>query len=182
MSFFDITLIVILSGFALFGLWFGLVHTLGSLVGTILGSYLASRYYDVMAGWLMNLTGWGDNVSKVIMFIVAFILINRLVGVAFWLIDRLLSVFTKLPGVRALNHVAGLALGLFEGILTLGLIIYFIERFPLGDTLMNTIASSLLAPYLTIPAMILVPLLPEALRLLHSTIDYAEDLFLNFYN
>jgi uncharacterized membrane protein required for colicin V production len=182
MSFFDVTLIVILSGFALFGLWFGLVHTLGSLVGTIFGAYLASRYYEVMGQWLMNLTGWGDNVSKVIMFIIAFILINRLVGVAFWLIDRLLSVFTKLPGVRALNHVSGMVLGLFEGALTLGLIIYFIERFPLGDTLMNSIATSLIAPYLAILGVILIPLLPEALRLLHSSIDYAEGVFLNFYN
>jgi len=182
MSFFDVSLLVILSGFALFGLWFGLVHTLGSLVGTIFGAYIASRYYEVMAGWLMNITGWGDNVSKVIMFIFAFILINRLVGVAFWLVDRLLSIFTKLPGVRALNHVAGMILGLFEGALTLGLIIYFLERFPLGDTIMNSVASSFVAPYLTILGAILVPLLPEAIRLLHSSVDYAEDMFLNFYN
>jgi len=182
MSFFDITLIVILFGFALFGLWFGLVHTLGSLVGTILGAYIASRYYEYLASWLMGLTGWSGNVSKVIMFIIAFILINRLVGVAFWLVDRLLSIFTKLPGVSALNHVLGMFLGLMEGAITLGLILYFIERFPLGETIMTHMANSLIAPYLTVIGSILTPLLPEALRLLHSTVDYAENLFLNFYN
>lgn len=181
MSFFDVTLIVIVSGFALFGLWFGFVHTLGSLLGTILGAYLASRYYEPMAAWLMGLTGWGGNVSKVVMFILAFILINRLVGVAFWLVDRLLSIFTKLPGVRSLNHVLGLVLGAAEGCLTIGLILYFVERFPLSDKIMNAMASSVVSPYLIAVASVLLPLLPETLKLLQSTVDYAEKVFHTFY-
>lgn len=181
MSLFDITLIVIIAGFALFGLWFGLVHTFGSLVGTILGAYLASRYYEQLAQWLMGITGWGENASKVIMFIIAFILINRLVGVAFWLVDRILSIVTRLPGINGLNHLLGLGLGALEGAITVGLILYFIERFPLSDKIMAAMAGSVVSPYLISLASVLVPLLPEGLRLLRSTVDYAEHAFYNFY-
>ena len=49
MSTFDIVLLVIIGGFGLFGLWFGIVHTLGSLLGTALGIFLASHYYGPVA-------------------------------------------------------------------------------------------------------------------------------------
>lgn len=65
MSLFDIILIVIVAGFGLFGLWFGLVHTLGSLIGTVFGVYLASRYYGPVAEWLIRATGWGKCFPRV---------------------------------------------------------------------------------------------------------------------
>ena len=133
MSLFDLILLIIIGGFALFGLWFGLVHTLGSLLGTILGVYLASRYYQPFAEWLIQTTGWGANISKVIVFIIAFIIINRLVGLVFYVIDRALSVITKLPFISGINRLLGLAFGLFEGILVVGIVLYFIARFPFID-------------------------------------------------
>jgi len=175
MPVFDIVLLCIIAAFGLFGLWFGLVHTLGSLLGTVLGAYLASRYYAPMADWLIHTTGWGQNVSRVIMFIIAFIIINRLVGLAFWIIEKVLRIITGLPFMRSLNHLLGLALGLFEGAISLGLIIYFIERFPLSEHFMGWIAHSTVSPYLTKMASVLLPLLPEALKMLKSVVDYAEN-------
>ena len=104
----DIILLIIIAGFGMFGLWFGLIHTLGSLIGTIAGIYLATRFYEPMAGWLTNITGWGGNVPKVIMFIVAFIVINRLVGFAFWIVDKVLSLVTRLPFIAGINRFLGL--------------------------------------------------------------------------
>ena len=88
MPYFDIVLVVIIVLFGLFGLWFGLIHTLGSLAGMVVGVFLASRYYEVGANWLMSLTGWGDNFSKVLIFIIAFFVINRLVGLVFWIVIK----------------------------------------------------------------------------------------------
>ena len=87
MILFDLILLLILGGFVAYGLWFGLIHTLGSLLGMVVGVFLASRYYELGAGWLMNITGWGDNFSKVLIFIIAFFIINRLVGFCFWIVD-----------------------------------------------------------------------------------------------
>lgn len=170
----DIILIAIISGFALFGLWFGLVHTLGSLLGTVLGIFLASRYYEPVADWLMNVTGWQANVSRVIIFIIAFLLINRLVGVVFFFIERFSRIFTKLPIIGGFNRLLGFLFGLLEGVITVGVVIYFIERFPLSDRIMDSIAGSTIAPYTLDGASLLIPLLPEAIRILNSTVENIE--------
>ncbi|OGF45812.1 MAG: hypothetical protein A2231_10920 [Candidatus Firestonebacteria bacterium RIFOXYA2_FULL_40_8] len=174
MALVDVIILIIISGFGLFGLWFGLVHTAGSLLGTILGAYLASRYYEPMADWLMKITGWEGNAPKVLVFIIAFIIINRLVGFGFWIVDKVASVITNLPFIKGLNRFLGMLLGLFEGLLTIGLIIYFVERFPLSEKIMSFLADSVLAPRLDLVVNILLPLLPEALKMLQSTVDYVE--------
>jgi uncharacterized membrane protein required for colicin V production len=74
MSLFDIILLCIIAGFGLFGLWFGLISTLGSIAGTLLGVYLASRWYVPVAEWLINTTGWSPNFSKVVIFIIVFLI------------------------------------------------------------------------------------------------------------
>jgi len=158
----------------MFGFWFGLIHTLGSLLGTVFGAYLASRFYEPMAEWLINITGWSSNFTRVLMFVVCFIIINRLVGFAFWIFDKMAGFITNLPFINSLNRFLGFLLGLFEGVVTIGLIIYFIERFPLSDRFMGWVATSTVAPYTTSAAAILLPLLPEALKMLKSSVDYLQ--------
>ena len=175
MGLFDIILLIIIGGFTMFGFWFGLIHTLGSLLGTVLGAYLASRYYEPMAGWLIDVTGWGDHVSKVVMFIIAFIIINRLVGFGFWIVDKMTGIITNLPFIKGINRILGMAVGFFEGMITIGLILYFIDKFPLSEFIMSYIAGSAIAPYTIDMADILLPLLPDALKMLQSTVDFFEN-------
>lgn len=174
MSLFDIILLGIIVVFTLLGFGFGFVHTLGSLTGTLLGTYLASRYYEPLATWLTHVTGWSMNGARVIMFIVAFVIINRLVGFVFWLIDKIFSLVTHLPFIRSIDRLLGAGLGFCEGIITLGLVFYFIERFPVSQSIMENIAHSVIAPKTVAVASILIPFLPEAMRLLRSTIDFVE--------
>ncbi len=174
MEFIDIILLIIIGGFALFGLWFGFVHTLGSLIGTVLGIYLASRFYQPFADWIVQTTGWGANFSRIIMFAIAFIIINRLVGFGFWLLDRFFSLVTHLPFIRSIDRLFGLVLGAFEGIITIGFVIFFIERYPLSPAFMEKLSVSIVAPFTVGVAAILWPLLPEALKILKSTVDYVH--------
>jgi uncharacterized membrane protein required for colicin V production len=174
----DVVFIVIISGFSLFGLWFGLVHTLGSLLGTIFGAYVASRYYEPVAQWLIGITGWDDNSSRVLVFIVLFFTLNRLFGLAFAIADRFLGIVTKMPFVNSMNKFLGMLFGFIEGLLSIGLIIYFVERFPLTDKIMERLADSTIAPYASKIASVFLPLLPQALKILKSTVDYVADLFL----
>ncbi len=174
MGLFDVILLIIIAGFAMFGFWFGLIHTLGSLLGTVLGAFLASRYYEPMADWLNGITGWEGNVSKVLMFVIAFFVINRLVGFIFWIVDKFLSVLTRMPFIKGINRFLGMLLGVFEGMITIGLIIYFIDKVPLSEKIMDYIADSVVAPYTVSTAEVLLPLLPEALKMLNSTIDFVE--------
>ncbi|MFH1789448.1 MAG: CvpA family protein [bacterium] len=170
MSYFDIAIICIIAAFGLFGLWFGLVHTIGSLIGTLLGLFLASRYYAHLADWLINITGWSTNFSKVLMFIVSFIIIARLVGLIFWIIERALGIITKLPFIRGLNHLLGALFGVIEGTIVIGVSIYFISRFPLSFGFMESLANSSMAPLVVQPVKLLLPLIPTAIKFLQSTI------------
>lgn len=171
----DIILLVIIAGFALAGIWFGFVHTLGSLIGTGLGIYLATRYFEILAGWLVKVFGWSGNGPKVLAFIVAFFVINRLVGFGFWFLEKFIGFLTRLPFIRSLNRLLGLLLGLAEGVITVGAAIYFIERFPLSAPIMSRLAVSQVAPYTVSVITVFLPLVPEAIKLLQSTVDYVED-------
>ncbi len=170
MSLFDIALILIIAGFGLAGLWFGLVQTIGSLIGTVLGVYLAFRFYAPVAAWIMNATGWESNMTKIVVFIISFVLINRLVGLIFWLINKFLGIFTKLPFINSANKMLGLIFGLIEGALVLGIILYFISRFPLGAKFMSALDTSKVAPHLDSLISILKPFIPDAVKIIKSTI------------
>jgi uncharacterized membrane protein required for colicin V production len=174
MNILDIIILVITAFFALGGFWFGLFHTIGSLVGTVVGAFVASRYYEGGAGWLMNTTGWGENISRVVMFIVIFVIITRAIGVAFWLVGKIGAVILPIPFKKTLNRFLGMILGAAEGALTIGLVLYFIEKFPLGDRVMGSILTSTFAPSVIAFASILIPLFPEALKALETTIYKIE--------
>ena len=170
MSIFDLVLIIIIGIFGLMGLWSGLVNAVGNLIGIILGVILASRYYEPVSNWVMQKTGWGANFSKVLIFIVVFVIIVKLVGLVIWLIEKALGIITNLPFIKSLNKILGCIFGLVEGAIIVGLSIYFISRFPVSGGLMDAIAHSTVAPPLVKFASFLVPLMPEALRLIKSTI------------
>lgn len=165
----DIIIAGIILGFGLFGFWFGFVSTIGSIIGTVLGLFLAIRFYSPLAAWLMELTGWTGNFPKIVMFIVAFLLINRLVGLAFFLLGKGVSVITDLPIIKSFDRILGLMFGLFEGILVIGICFYFIDKIPFSSTLMNRIGESSIIPYSVQVASFLWPLIPEGFKKIQSS-------------
>ncbi len=175
MNFLDIIIIITVAIFALMGLWLGLLHTIGSLFGLVVGAYIASRYYEGGAQWLIHTTGWGENVSRVLVFIAIFFVITRAIGAVFWLFGKIGGAIIPIPFKQALNRFLGMIVGATEGVLTIGLVLYFIDKFPLGDRVMDSILTSVFAPSVIAFASILIPLFPEALRVLETTIDKIEN-------
>lgn len=174
MNILDIIIIIVVAIFALAGLWFGLFHTLGSLIGTVAGSYIASRYYETLAQWLMHTTGWGENLCRVIVFIGIFFVITRAIGVVFWLVGKVAGFILPIPFKKTINRFLGMIFGFVEGLLTIGIALYFIDKFPLSAHFMGSVGASLFAPYAIEVASLLFPLFPEALRVLKSTVDIIE--------
>jgi membrane protein required for colicin V production len=168
MSLFDIILVAILGGFTLFGLWFGFFASVGSLVGTVLGVYLSSRWYVAPANWLMSVTHWNANFVNVLMFIVLFLIVNRLIGFIFWILDRFFSIITRLPFISGINRLLGGLFGLLEGIVALGITFYFISRFPLSAGFMTQVNASHVAAFCVSVASLLWPLVPVAIQSLQN--------------
>lgn len=163
----DFILLLILFGFVLFGFWFGLLHTLGSLLGTLLGVFLASRWYEAAALWAQGKFAGSPNVWKVIIFILLFILINRLIGLLFYFLEKTIGLVARLPFLKSIDRLAGAVLGFFEGAVVLGGLIFISNQFPFGLEEKLFAASALKGYFLSV-FNILLPLVPEVLKTANS--------------
>src|SRR3989338_5538830 len=102
MSLFDLVLLIILLLFAGAGFRFGLIHGIGSLVGLALGLVVAGKTYVLGAGKNMGIVGGQETLVRVVAYILIFILVNRLVGVLFWLLERTYNILAIVPGLKLL--------------------------------------------------------------------------------
>jgi len=177
MSTFDIVLLIIIGVFTVNGLFKGLIKLLGNIAGLIVGAFIASHYYlNFYAlvskwNWLQNWASGHENFAKVLAFIILFALVAKLTAVLFLVIEKIFKLIAIIPGSKYLNNLAGAALGLLEGSLSLGLIIYVISRYTLVSNFFGAqLADSIVAPLLLQVVNIILPLLPEALKALQAII------------
>ena len=161
MTIFDFVLLLIIGGFVMSGLWFGLIHSLGAFLGTVLGAFLAARWYEPVAEWSGFIFGDHENLARIVCFLIIFIIIDRLVGLVFWILDKTFSIITVIPFLKSINKLFGAIFGFLEGILVLGLTLYFIKLYPLGEWFTGIVADSRVAEYLIRIGKIFLPLLPE---------------------
>lgn len=164
----DISLLVALGGFVLYGFWFGIIHMVGALVGVVAGALAAGRLYAPVANWVAPMVGDNANLAKIIGFVIVFILVNKLVGLAFWVIEKIFKFIAIIPFLKTFNRLLGAALGLLEGTLVLGLTVYFASRFPVSTGFDTLLADSTVAHALLPVGSILAPLLPLAVRAAQS--------------
>ena len=166
MSIFDFILILIVFGFVWYGFWFGFIRRIGGLLGVAMGALLASRFYPLLAPQITFLVGGSVIVSQIVSFVLLYIIFNRLTAFVFGLLDKVVGIFTKLPGLKTINRIIGAFLGLVEGSLTVGLLLFFVAKLGVGGLL----AKSQVAPHLINVAKVLLPLLPKALKELQTVI------------
>src|SRR3990167_9547078 len=101
MTLLDLILVLIVFFFTFSGFWFGFIHTLGSLVGTVAGVLVAGHYFEDFAVKLGGLAMGNTGVAKVVAFVLIFLLVSRLVGFVFWLINKMFDVIAKIPVIRS---------------------------------------------------------------------------------
>lgn len=171
MSIFDISLLIILSGFLLSGLFKGVIRMIGNLIGLIVGAYVASRFYLLFYDWADQWINMTESLGKVLAFIILFILVAKLVDLAFVLVEKAFKIVAFIPGTRFINNILGAILGLLEGALFIGLILFVISRYSIIDNFFgNQISQSLVAPWLLKVVELILPLMPSALKTLQSII------------
>ncbi|OGL89354.1 hypothetical protein A3H75_02175 [Candidatus Uhrbacteria bacterium RIFCSPLOWO2_02_FULL_51_9] len=139
MSYFDVIIVCILFGFTLFGLWFGLIQSVGSIVGTIAGAYIAGHYFQPIAAWVITRSDWSENTARIVVFFILFVAVTRVIGALFWFAQKFLRL---IPFGRLANRISGAALGFIEGLIVLGLFVYLVQKFPLAGSLAPAINAS----------------------------------------
>lgn len=167
----DVVLLIILSGFVFYGLFFGFIRTIGSFMGLVIGAVIASRYY-LAAYSLVDFLFMGfDNLGKVLVFIILFSFIHHIVGIGFLLLDRTFNILAFLPFLKSFNRLGGALLGAFIGSLAIGLVLYVASRYTILESLFGRwLINSELTPYFLSINNLLLPLLPEMLKVLQSLI------------
>jgi len=169
MSIFDIVLLLIVAGFVFNGLAKGMIRLLGNLVGLIIGAFVASHFYLTFFEWSKHLMSGHENIGKVISFIVIFVVAAKLTDLVFVLIEKLFNLVSFIPFTKLINRLLGGILGLVEGSLFLGLIIFVSSRYAIiGSLFGNQLITSKMAPLLLKTVDIIMPVLPEALKALQS--------------
>ena len=171
MTILDIILIVILFFFVASGFRFGLIVTLGNLIGTVVGVLVAGQYFEVGAKVLDGIFLGNENLARVVAFIVIFILASRFIGLVFWMINKFFKVLTAIPFLKSINRLAGAFLGFLEGAIILGVVLIFIDKFPFSGIIIPAVEGSSTAQWLLGYGKILEPLLPNAVKLLQSHIN-----------
>lgn len=173
MSILDVSLLIILAGFVINGLAKGIISLIGRILGLFIGVYVASNFHLAIFSWAQkafNITG-NEFIGKIVTFILVFIIATFLVDILIRILEKIFNLLAIIPGSKYLNNLAGAALGLLEGTLFLGLIIFIISHyiflgslFGLGEAL----GESLVVPFLLKIVDLVLPLLPAFFKTLGS--------------
>ena len=157
----DVILIALLLVFAMLGFVMGLIGTIGALVGLVAGIWVANTLYLPVAGWLTPIILGNTGAAKSIAFIGIFIIINRLVALAFWFVNKMFNIISLIPFLKTINRLGGAILGLAEGVLILGVGVYAIAKFA-GQVgwLTAALEGSKIAHIFVLTAQIFTKLLP----------------------
>jgi membrane protein required for colicin V production len=171
MSLFDVSLLLIISGFVFYGLFSGLIRMVGALVALLASTFIASHYYVAFYDSVSWFHFGSENAGKTVAFIVLMSLVSAAVRAVFYVIEKVFNIVSIIPFVKSVNRLAGALFGLLEGILTVGVILLVISKYALiGHFFSNALSSSFFAPILIKITNIIYPLLPEAFKMLQSVI------------
>ena len=160
---FDVVLIALFLYFVFSGFWFGLIHTVGVLVGIIVGTIVAGNFYEPFANFMQFLFV-KEGLANVVSFIIIFVLVNQLVGYIFQKLEKVFKLVSIIPFLGSINRVAGAVLGIVVGILILGTILTVAQAYPISEGFTHNLDTSPIAKMLIAGASILTALMPEGLR------------------
>ncbi len=167
----DLILIVFLGIFVLYGFYLGLIRMILSLISAILSIIISLNIYLYLSDFLSFLTFISDSWIKIISFIIVLSVVNYFLNIIFKIIGKVLRLISSLPVISFFNRSFGGLLGLIQGLFILGVIIYVSSRYAFSsDFLTSVITDSELAPILVGAVDWVTPLIPDALRMLETTI------------
>lgn len=160
----DIILMIIFFGFVGAGFYFGLVHTLGAIIGVVVGVIAASSIYEQLSPFFQFFM-LKEEVAKILAFIIVFILVSRLIGYVIHALDLAFKIARLIPFATMVNRLGGALLGFFEGALVLGVILTVANSFQLSPEFVQALDDSAFAGLLMTIAGIVTPLIPDALKI-----------------
>lgn len=139
---------------ALFLIWFtflgyqrGLVQTVGQLLGAVGGFWIAKTWALSISHIVQSFVPLSAGTIQIIVFILIFLIADRIVSFIFWIVDKLFKIVTLLPFLSTIYTILGALIGLFEGIFLIGSLSYIIVTLHLNPAWMAWISASRIAVF-----------------------------------
>lgn len=160
MSYIDLILALIVLGFALWGFTSGFVRAIASLVGSAIALVITAKTYLGVAAWALPPL-WQTFWMQALVFVVLFLLVNRLIGLVVSLVDKTFHVIAFMPLASLVNRLIGFVFGFFEGLVVASACVFAVSVTPATPAWLATaIAHSSLALWIATILSFIVPLLP----------------------
>lgn len=133
MSTIDIILAVFLIYFAIRGFSSGILISIATLAGLVLGFYAASHFSEFTANWLQQDMGLKSGNIKLIAYIVTFVTVIVLI----FLLGKFLTGVVKTVGLGIVNRLAGALFGIAKGLLIASFVFLLIARIDPKESLLT---------------------------------------------
>lgn len=160
----DFVMILVIICFGAFGFAMGLIQVIGGLVGIFAGAWIASMFHVALGAKISEYVLGNQTTANTVAFILIFVLVSRLSGLIFYLVNRVFRILSFIPFLKSLNRFGGGLLGLLEGALLLAVILQYAAHYtplPWVETLLK---HSVVATWLRALVDLLAPLLPAVLQ------------------
>jgi membrane protein required for colicin V production len=152
----DIIFLVILAFFTAKGFMRGLIREMASIIGVILGFYVANTYYPELSPHLAKLISTPGYVHALSYFLL-FIGTMAVISFTVWVI----TAFLKLAMLDTANHALGGVFGLAKGVILCAIVLLALDMFlPKAEFL----TGSQIAPHLRVASTFLARFLPKDMQ------------------
>ncbi|MFA5052254.1 MAG: CvpA family protein [Patescibacteria group bacterium] len=163
MGAFTVVLLLIFFGFIAAGFYFGIIHTIGAVIGAVAGVWIASHFYPEITPFIQFFMIKGA-VADAISFIVILLVVSRLIGFVVHMLDQGFKIIKIIPFASSINRLGGAMFGFVEAALVIGTILYVTSQFNISPQITDAINNTPFAGLLMNIAKILLPLIPVALK------------------
>ncbi len=159
MSTIDIILAIFLIYFAIRGFSSGLIISIATLAGMVLGFYAASHFSEFTADWLQQDMGLESSNIRLIAYILTFVVVIILV----FLMGKFLTGVVKTAGLGIVNRLAGALFGIAKGLLIASFLFLMFARIDPRESLITASHKSTSVLYKPVSAVapVVIPLLQK---------------------
>ena len=119
MGYIDIFISVFLLYGLIRGLYKGFINEMASVIGLLLGVYLASKFKSVLSYYLQEIIDWQENYLSFLSFVILLVLTILIVSVA----GKLITKVAKTISLGMFNKLLGAGVGLLKNVLILSIIV-----------------------------------------------------------
>lgn len=158
---FQLVLVLLVLGFIGTGWKDGFIHTLGRLVGAVIGFFLAKSWSLALANVLTIVMPFGW--ARFFGFLIVFLVVSRLVGYLFSFVETIFDLLSFIPFLKTINRILGGILGFVEGIFFLGASLWIVTHFQLIPSLASWAIAAPLSIWIQKIFTTMISLFPNAL-------------------